>query len=162
MAKKKKEAKTNAARILDTLGISYELKTYEVDENDLSAVHVAASVGMPIEMVYKTLVCRGDKNGVVMAVIPGGGELDLKALAAASGNKRVEMVHLKEVFALTGYIRGGCSPLGPKKDYPVFLDESALSQDIIAVSAGKRGEQILLKPADLVTAAKATVTAISR
>ncbi|MBQ1417123.1 MAG: Cys-tRNA(Pro) deacylase [Selenomonas sp.] len=162
MAKKKKEAKTNAARILDTLGISYELKTYEVDENDLSAVHVAASVGMPIEMVYKTLVCRGDKNGVVMAVIPGGGELDLKALAAASGNKRVEMVHLKEVFALTGYIRGGCSPLGAKKDYPVFLDESALAQEIIAVSAGKRGEQILLKPADLVTAAKATVTAISR
>ena len=162
MAKKKKEAKTNAARILDTLGIGYELKTYEVDENDLSAVHVAASVGMPIEMVYKTLVCRGDKNGVVMAVIPGGGELDLKALAAASGNKRVEMVHLKEVFALTGYIRGGCSPLGAKKDYPVFLDESALSQDIIAVSAGKRGEQILLKPADLVTAAKAMVTAISR
>lgn len=162
MAKKKKEAKTNAARILDTLGIGYELKTYEVDENDLSAVHVAASVGMSIEMVYKTLVCRGDKNGVVMAVIPGGGELDLKALAAASGNKRVEMVHLKEVFALTGYIRGGCSPLGAKKDYPVFLDESALSQDIIAVSAGKRGEQILLKPADLVTAAKATVTAISR
>lgn len=162
MAKKKKEAKTNAARILDTLGIGYELKTYEVDENDLSAVHVAASVGMPIEMVYKTLVCRGDKNGVVMAVIPGGGELDLKALAAASGNKRVEMVHLKEVFALTGYIRGGCSPLGAKKDYPVFLDESALSQDIIAVSAGKRGEQILLKPADLVTAANATVTAISR
>lgn len=162
MAKKKKEAKTNAARILDTLGISYELKTYEVDENDLSAVHVAASVGMPIEMVYKTLVCRGDKNGVVMAVIPGGGELDLKALAAASGNKRVEMVHLKEVFALTGYIRGGCSPLGAKKDYPVFLDESALAQELIAVSAGKRGEQILLKPADLVTAAKATVTAISR
>ncbi|MBQ1808576.1 MAG: Cys-tRNA(Pro) deacylase [Selenomonas sp.] len=162
MAKKKKEAKTNAARILDTLGISYELKTYEVDENDLSAVHVAASVGMPIEMVYKTLVCRGDKNGVVMAVIPGGGELDLKALAAASGNKRVEMVHLKEVFALTGYIRGGCSPLGAKKDYPVFLDDSALAQEIIAVSAGKRGEQILLKPADLVTAAKATVTAISR
>ena len=162
MAKKKKEAKTNAARILDTLGISYELKTYEVDEDDLSAVHVAASVGMPIEMVYKTLVCRGDKNGVVMAVIPGGGELDLKALAAASGNKRVEMVHLKEVFALTGYIRGGCSPLGAKKDYPVFFDESALSQDIIAVSAGKRGEQILLKPADLVMAAKATVTAISR
>jgi len=97
-----------------------------------------------------------------MAVIPGGGELDLKALAAASGNKRVEMVHLKEVFALTGYIRGGCSPLGAKKDYPVFLDDSALAQEIIAVSAGKRGEQILLKPADLVTAAKATVTAISR
>ena len=162
MAKKKKEAKTNAARILDTLGISYELKTYEVDESDLSAVHVAESVGMPIEMVYKTLVCRGDKNGVLMAVIPGGGELDLKALAAASGNKRVEMVHLKEVFGLTGYIRGGCSPLGAKKDYPVYLDASAEQQKVIAISAGKRGEQIILKPADLITAAKATVAAVSR
>ena len=162
MAKKKKEAKTNAARILDTLGISYELKTYEVDENDLSAVHVAESVGMPIEMVYKTLVCRGDKNGVLMAVIPGGGELDLKALAAASGNKRVEMVHLKEVFGLTGYIRGGCSPLGAKKDYPVYLDASAKAQEVIAISAGKRGEQIILKPADLVQAAKATVVTVSR
>lgn len=162
MAKKKKEAKTNAARILDTLGISYELKTYEVDESDLSAVHVAESVGMPIEMVYKTLVCRGDKNGVLMAVIPGGGELDLKALAAASGNKRVEMVHLKEVFGLTGYIRGGCSPLGAKKDYPVYLDDSAQQQEVIAISAGKRGEQIILKPADLITAAKATLAAVSR
>ncbi|SFA75428.1 Cys-tRNA(Pro) deacylase [Selenomonas ruminantium] len=162
MAKKKKEAKTNAARILDTLGINYELKTYEVDENDLSAVHVAESVGMPIEMVYKTLVCRGDKNGVLMAVIPGGGELDLKALAAASGNKRVEMVHLKEVFGLTGYIRGGCSPLGAKKDYPVYLDASAEAQEVIAISAGKRGEQIILKPADLVQAAKATVVTVSR
>ena len=162
MAKKKKEAKTNAARILDTLGISYELKTYEVDESDLSAVHVAESVGMPIEMVYKTLVCRGDKNGVLMAVIPGGGELDLKALAAASGNKRVEMVHLKEVFGLTGYIRGGCSPLGAKKDYPVYLDASAEQQEVISISAGKRGEQIILKPADLITAAKATVAAVSR
>ena len=162
MAKKKKEAKTNAARILDTLGISYELKTYEVDESDLSAVHVAESVGMPIEMVYKTLVCRGDKNGVLMAVIPGGGELDLKALAAASGNKRVEMVHLKEVFGLTGYIRGGCSPLGAKKDYPVYLDASAEQQEVIAISAGKRGEQIILKPAELSTAAKATVAAVSR
>ena len=162
MAKKKKEAKTNAARILDTLGISYELKTYEVDESDLSAVHVAESVGMPIEMVYKTLVCRGDKNGVLMAVIPGGGELDLKALAAASGNKRVEMVHLKEVFGLTGYIRGGCSPLGAKKGYPVYLDASAEQQEVIAISAGKRGEQIILKPADLITAAKATVAAVSR
>ena len=162
MAKKKKEAKTNAARILDTLGISYELKTYEVDESDLSAVHVAESVGMPIEMVYKTLVCRGDKNGVLMAVIPGGGELDLKALAAASGNKRVEMVHLKEVFGLTGYIRGGCSPLGAKKDYPVYLDASAEQQEIIAISAGERGEQIILKPVDLITAAKASVVAVSR
>ena len=162
MSKKKKEQKTNAARILDTLEIEYELKTYEVDESDLSAVHVAASVGMPIEMVYKTLVCRGDKNGILMAVIPGGGELDMKALAAASGNKRVEMVHLKEVFGLTGYIRGGCSPLGAKKEYPVYLDDSANAQSVIAVSAGKRGEQILLAPADLVQAAKAVLARIAR
>jgi Cys-tRNA(Pro)/Cys-tRNA(Cys) deacylase len=162
MSKKKKEQKTNAARILDTLGIEYELKTYEVDESDLSAVHVAASVGMPIEMVYKTLVCRGDKNGILMAVIPGGGELDMKALAAASGNKRVEMVHLKEVFGLTGYIRGGCSPLGAKKEYPVYLDDSANAQSVIAVSAGKRGEQILLAPTDLVQAAKAVLARIAR
>ena len=162
MSKKKKEQKTNAARILDTLGIEYELKTYEVDESDLSAVHVAASVGMPIEMVYKTLVCRGDKNGILMAVIPGGGELDMKALAAASGNKRVEMVHLKEVFGLTGYIRGGCSPLGAKKEYPVYLDDSANAQSVIAVSAGKRGEQILLAPTDLVQAAKAVLARSAR
>ena len=162
MSKKKKEQKTNAARILDTLGIEYELKTYEVDESDLSAVHVAASVGMPIEMVYKTLVCRSDKNGILMAVIPGGGELDMKALAAASGNKRVEMVHLKEVFGLTGYIRGGCSPLGAKKEYPVYLDDSANAQSVIAVSAGKRGEQILLAPTDLVQAAKAVLARIAR
>ena len=160
MAKKKKEAKTNAARILDTLGISYELKTYEVDENDLSAVHVAESVGMPIEMVYKTLVCRGDKNGVLMAVIPGGGELDLKALAAASGNKRVEMVHLKEVFGLTGYIRGGCSPLGARKDYPVFMDETCRLFDRIAISAGLRGMQILAAPEDLVRATRAAVDSL--
>lgn len=162
MSKKKKEQKTNVARILDTLGIEYELKTYEVDESDLSAVHVAASVGMPIEMVYKTLVCRSDKNGILMAVIPGGGELDMKALAAASGNKRVEMVHLKEVFGLTGYIRGGCSPLGAKKEYPVYLDDSANAQSVIAVSAGKRGEQILLAPTDLVQAAKAVLARIAR
>ena len=159
---KKKQQKTNAARILDRLGIDYELKEYEVDESDLSAVHVAASVGMPIERVYKTLVARGDKNGIVMAVIQGDLELDLKALAAASGNKRVEMVHLKEVFALTGYIRGGCSPLGAKKDYPVYLDERAQAQETIAISAGKRGEQIILKPDDLVSATAATVALIAR
>lgn len=159
---KKKQVKTNAARILDTLGISYALKEYPVDEDDLSAVHVAASIGMPIEMVYKTLVARGDKTGVLMAVIPGGGELNLKALAAASGNKKVEMVHLKEVFALTGYVRGGCSPLGAKKEYPVYLDASAEAQETIAVSAGKRGEQLLLAPADLARAAKATIASVAR
>jgi len=159
---KKKQQKTNAARILDRLGITYDLKEYEVDESDLSAVHVAASVGMPIERVYKTLVARGDKNGIVMAVIQGDMELDLKALAAVSGNKRVEMVHLKEVFALTGYIRGGCSPLGAKKEYPVYLDERAMAQDSIAISAGKRGAQIILKPADLIAAASATIAEIAR
>ncbi|MBQ3972125.1 MAG: Cys-tRNA(Pro) deacylase [Selenomonadaceae bacterium] len=158
----KGKKKTNAARILDTLGISYEIKEYEVDEDDLSAVHVAQSVGMPIEMVFKTLVARGDKNGILMAVIPGAAELDLKALATASGNKRVEMVHLKEVFALTGYIRGGCSPLGAKKAYPVYLDRHAEAQTTIAVSAGKRGEQLLLAPADLVRATRATVAEIVR
>ena len=159
---KKKQQKTNAARILDRLGIDYELKDYEVDESDLSAVHVAASVGMPIEQVYKTLVVRGDRNGIMMAVIQGDLELDLKSLASASGNKRAEMVHLKEVFALTGYIRGGCSPLGAKKDYPVYLDERALEQDSIAISAGKRGEQIVLEPTDLVKAASATIANIAR
>lgn len=159
---KKKQQKTNAARILDRLGIAYELKEYEVDESDLSAVHVAASVGMPIEQVYKTLVARGDKTGILMAVIQGDLELDLKALAAASGNKRAEMVHLKEVFALTGYIRGGCSPLGAKKDYPVYLDERARSRESIAVSAGKRGEQIILAPADLLAATKGAVALIAR
>ena len=159
---KKKQQKTNAARILDRLGIDYELKDYEVDESDLSAVHVAASVGMPIEQVYKTLVVRGDRNGIMMAVIQGDLELDLKSLASASGNKRAEMVHLKEVFALTGYIRGGCSPLGAKKDYPVYLDERAMEQDSIAISAGKRGEQIILEPADLVKAASASIANIAR
>ena len=112
MAKKKSGAKTNAARILDGLGVPYELKEYPVDPDDLSAVHVAEMVGMPVEQVFKTLVARGDKTGVLMACIPGDGELDLKELAAVSGNKRVEMVHLNEVLGLTGYVRGGCSPLG--------------------------------------------------
>ena len=159
---KAKSNKTNACRILDSMKIAYTTKEYEVDESDLSAVHVAASVGMDVKMVFKTLVCRGDKNGVLMACIPGDGELDLKALAVVSGNKRVEMVALKEVLGLTGYIRGGCSPLGAKKNYPVYLDESSGNFDIIAISAGKRGEQILLNPDDLVTAVKATVANLIR
>ncbi|SEJ25470.1 Cys-tRNA(Pro)/Cys-tRNA(Cys) deacylase [Propionispira arboris] len=154
--------KTNAARILDTLKIKYEIKEYVVDINDLSAVHVASQVGMPVEKIFKTLVVRGDKNGVLMACIPGGGELDLKTLAVVSGNKKVEMVHLKEVQGLTGYIRGGCSPIGAKKEYPVFLDESAKKWDIIAISAGVRGAQFLLTPADLIRAVQAKVHRISR
>ncbi len=162
MAKKKSGAKTNAARILDGLGIAYELKEYPVDPNDLGAVHVAEMVGMPVEQVFKTLVARGDKTGVLMACIPGDGELDLKELAAVSGNKRVEMVHLNEVLGLTGYVRGGCSPLGAKKTYPVYLDVSAEKQSTISISAGKRGEQIVLAPADLIRAANATVAKLNR
>ena len=162
MAKKKSGAKTNAARILDGLGIPYELKEYPVDLDDLSAVHVAEMVGMPVEQVFKTLVARGDKTGVLMACIPGDGELDLKELAIVSGNKRVEMVHLNEVLGLTGYVRGGCSPLGAKKAYPVFLDASAEMQSTISISAGKRGEQIVLTPADLIRAANATVAKLNR
>ena len=159
---KKKAQKTNAARILDRLGIDYELLTYPVDENDLSANHVAEVTGIPPERIYKTLVVRGDRTGVFMAVIPGAGELDLKAAAAASGNKRAEMVHLKEVFELTGYVRGGCSPLGAKKSYPVYCDESMMQQEHICVSAGRRGEQLSLPPADLIRAAEAQTAHLAR
>jgi len=151
----KKIKKTNAARILDELHISYKLVTYPVDEEHLDAVHVAEEVGMPAEQVFKTLCVRGDKTGVLFAVIPGNGELDLKKLARVSGNKRCELVPLKEVLPLTGYIRGGCSPLGAKKDYPVFMDASCRDFDHIAISAGMRGMQILAAPEDLIKATKA-------
>ena len=157
-----KVKKTNAARILDNMKIHYEIKEYEVDLEDLSAVHVAASTGMDVRMVFKTLVCRGDKTGILMACIPGDGELDFKALAKLSGNKSVEMVALKEVLGLTGYVRGGCSPLGAKKNYPVFLDESCNQHPIIAISAGIRGQQLLLTPDDLQRAVKATVGQVVR
>ncbi len=157
----KKLKKTNAARILDGLGIGYEIKTYEVDESDLSAVHVAQVSGLDIDMIFKTLVARGDKTGVIMAVISGGAELDLKALAKASGNKSVEMIALKELFPLTGYVRGGCSPLGAKKAYPVYLDNRALTLEKISISAGLRGMQIVLAPQDLVKAVSATVAKLT-
>lgn len=157
-----KAKKTNAARILDRLKIPYEIKEYEVDLDDLSAVHVAATSGMDVKTVFKTLVCRGDKNGVLMACIPGDGELDLKALATVSGNKRVEMVHLKEVLGLTGYIRGGCSPLGAKKNYPVYINDSCHDYEKISVSAGIRGQQLILKPDDLIKAVNATSATIIR
>ena len=156
----KNNKKTNAARILDELHIAYTLKEYPVDEEHLDALHVAAEVGMPPEQVFKTLVVRGDKTGVVFAVIPGNGELDLKALARVSGNKRAELVHLKEVLPLTGYIRGGCSPLGAKKNYPVYLDETCVLWDEIAISAGQRGMQIIARPDDLVRATGAVVAAL--
>jgi Cys-tRNA(Pro)/Cys-tRNA(Cys) deacylase len=149
MAGEVRRNKTNAARMLDAAGINYELREYEVDESDLSAPHVAASVGLPPEQVFKTLVMRGDRNGVLLACIPGNAELDLKALAAASADKKVELVPLKEVLGLTGYIRGGVSPLGARKVYPLYLDETADLWDVIAVSAGVRGCQMLVAPGDL-------------
>ena len=156
----KKIKKTNAARILDELHINYELKTYPVDEERLDAVHVAKEVGMPPEQVFKTLCVRGDKTGILFAVIPGNGELDLKQLSRVSGNKRCELVHLKELLPLTGYIRGGCSPLGAKKDYPVVIDETCLLFEIIAISAGMRGMQILAAPEDLIRATQAVTGAL--
>lgn len=141
--------KTNAMRLLDKAGISYDVKTYLVDEADLSGTHVASAVGLPCESVFKTLVARGDKTGVLVFCVPVDKEIDLKRAARASGNKKVEMVQMKELLGLTGYIRGGCSPIGMKKKYPTFIDESCLGQAIIAVSAGVRGGQILLPPITL-------------
>jgi Cys-tRNA(Pro)/Cys-tRNA(Cys) deacylase len=154
--------KTNAARILDRLGIRYELRDYEVDLEDLSAESVARKVGMPLDQVWKTLVARGDRTGVLLAVIPGSGQLDLKGLARVSGDRRVETVALKEVQPLTGYVRGGVTALGGKKDYPVFVDETMELFDVVSVSAGVRGTQILLAPADYLRATGATVGAIAR
>ena len=153
----KHNKKTNAARKLDELKIEYKLVEYPVDEEHLDAIHVAQEVGMPPAQVFKTLCVRGDKNGVMFAVIPGDGELDLKALAKVSGNKRAELVALKVVLPLTGYIRGGCSPLGAKKNYPVYMDASSNNWPEIAISAGQRGMQIVAAPADLQKATNATV-----
>lgn len=154
-------AKTNAARLLDQLGISYELREYEVDPNDLAAESVAAKIGLPPEQVFKTLVARGDRNGVAMAVVPGDQELDLKALAAEAGEKKIELVPVKELQALTGYIRGGVTALAGKREYPVYVDETIELFDVISVSAGMRGLQILIKPADYLRAAKARVVALA-
>jgi Cys-tRNA(Pro)/Cys-tRNA(Cys) deacylase len=154
--------KTNAARILDALGISYELRDYEVDESDLSAEAVARKVGLPLEQVFKTLVARGDRNGVCLAVVPGDTQLDLKALAKLSGDRKVETVALKEVQPLTGYIRGGVTVLGCKKEYPAFVDETLELFELISISAGARGTQILLAPADYLKATKAKVGPIAR
>lgn len=153
--------KTNAARILDREAIRYELREYEVDESDLSAPHVAEEIGMPPEQVFKTLVARGDRTGVIMACIPANSELDLKSLAAASGNKKVDLVAVKEVLGLTGYIRGGVSPVGTKKPYPFYLDETADLWDVISVSAGVRGCQMLLRPDDLARVTSATLCPIA-
>jgi Cys-tRNA(Pro)/Cys-tRNA(Cys) deacylase len=154
--------KTNAARALDVLGIPYEVREYPVDPDDLGAEKVAEGVGLPLSQVFKTLVVRGDRRGVFLAVLAGDAELDLKALARLSGDRRVEMVHLKEVQPLTGYIRGGVTALACKKNYPVYADESIELHDRIAVSAGMRGAQLVLAPADYLRAAQAAVGAFAR
>ena len=138
--------KTNAVRQLESKKIPFELLEYEIDEELLSAEDAAAKTGIPEERTFKTLCCRGDKTGVMMVCVPAGRELDFKALAAASGNKSAELVHLKEVQGLTGYVRGGCSPLGTKKKYPVIIDDSAMTFDFITVNAGHRGLLFKLAP----------------
>ncbi len=157
-----RKTKTNAARLLDGLGIEYELRHYQFDPNDLSSDKVAAQIGLPHRQVYKTLVAKGDRHGALLAVLPGDAELDLKAVARLSDNRRVELAPLKEVQTLTGYIRGGVTALACKKDYPVFVEEEIILLDRISVSAGVRGTQIILSPDDYLAAVKATLGPIIR
>jgi len=158
--------KTNAARLLDQMGIQYDLRAYEVDPEDLAAETVAAKIGLPAEQVFKTLVARPsgskDRDGVVMAVIPGDQELDLKALAKAAGEKNIQLVPVKELQALTGYIRGGVTALAAKREYPVFVDETIELFDVISISAGMRGLQILIAPADYLRATKGMIGALGQ
>ena len=147
----KKTDKTNAARLLDKAGIAYKLIPYEVDENDLAVQHVADSLNQPIEQVFKTLVLHGDRTGHIVCVVPGNGEVDLKTLAKVSGNKKVEMILMKDLLGVTGYIRGGCSPIGMKKHFPTYIHTSATDFNVIYVSAGVRGLQIEIAPSDLIT-----------
>lgn len=155
-------AKTNAVRFLDTLGVPYELRQYEVDPDDLAAETVADKVGLPAEQVFKTLVARGDRTGVMLAVIPGSSLLDLKELARVSGDRKVETVSLKEVQPLTGYIRGAVTALGLRKPYPVFADETIELFDVISISAGVRGTQVIIAPADYLKAVPAKLAAIAK
>lgn len=155
-------SKTNACRILDSLGIPYRLSEYAVDPDDLSAENVAAKVGLPPAQVFKTLVVRGDRNGISVAAIPGNYELDFKALARLTGDRSIAMVPLKEVQSITGYIRGGVTALGMKKDFPVFADETIELWDEVCVSAGQRGLQIVIAPADYLRATAAGVGEIAR
>jgi Cys-tRNA(Pro)/Cys-tRNA(Cys) deacylase len=153
--------KTNAARLLDQMGIRYELREYEVDPEDLTAEAVAAKIGLPPGQLFKTLVAAGDRRGICMAVIPSDTELDVKALAAASGDRKIHLVPVKELQKLTGYIRGGVTALATKKAYPVYTDKSIERFDTISISAGVRGLQILLAPVDYLRVAKATLAAIA-
>lgn len=153
--------KTNAIRLLDEMGIDYELREYEVDPEDLTAETVAAKIGLSLEQVFKTLVARGDRQGVCFAVVPGNARLNLKALAKLTGDRKVETVPLKEVQPLTGYIRGGVTVLGARKAYPVFVDETIELFDVVSISAGMRGLQVLLSPAKYLQATSATLGGIA-
>jgi Cys-tRNA(Pro)/Cys-tRNA(Cys) deacylase len=155
-------AKTNAVRLLERLGVSLELRAYEVDPDDLAAETVAHKLGLPPEQVFKTLVARGDKHGVCLAVVPGNCELNLKTLARTTGDKKIDTVPLKEVEPLTGYVRGGVTALACKKSYPVFVDETAGLFDVISISAGVRGLQILLAPDDYIRVVDAKVASIAK
>jgi Cys-tRNA(Pro)/Cys-tRNA(Cys) deacylase len=155
-------AKTSAVRLLDQLKIRYELREYDVDPNDLAAESVAAKIGLPAEQVFKTLVARGERNRVCMAIIPGDQELNLKALAGASGDRKVELVAVKELQSLTGYIRGGVTALAAKRDFPVYVDETIQLFDVISISAGMCGLQILLSPVDYLKATKGTMADLSQ
>jgi Cys-tRNA(Pro)/Cys-tRNA(Cys) deacylase len=154
--------KTNAARQLDALGIEYEIREYVVDESDLTAENVARKVGMPAEQVFKTLVAKGDRNGVCFAVIPGDVQLDLKALARLSGDRKIDTVPLKDVQPLTGYIRGGVTALAAKKAYPVYVDETIELFDSISISAGIRGAQLILAPVDYLRVTQGTLGALTK
>ena len=154
--------KTNAMRLLERLGVPYELRDYEVSLDDLSAETVARKVGLPPEQVFKTLVARGDRTGVLLALVPGDSTVDLKALAHVAGDRRVELVPLKEVQPLTGSVRGGVTALACKKQYPAFVDETIELFDVISVSAGARGTQLLVSPADYLRATGARLGAIAR
>ena len=153
--------KTNAMRMLDAAKIKYEIKEYKVDENDLSGVHIAEQIGLPMAQVFKTLVARGDKTGPLVFCIPVTGEIDLKKAASITANKRIEMIHVKDLLALTGYIRGGVSPIGMKKKFPTYIDESCLSHEEITVSSGQRGAQLLLNTAALVKFTEAKPRALT-
>ena len=153
--------KTNVMRLLDAAKIPYRAAEYEVDENDLNGIHAAEGIGMPPEQIFKTLVAKGERGGYAVFCIPVCCELDLKKAAKAAHDKKIELIHVKDLLATTGYIRGGCSPLGAKKNYPVYLDASSSGWDEIAVSAGVRGMQIVLAPAGLQLATRAVVAPLT-
>lgn len=155
-----KEKKTNAARILDREGVEYELIPYVVDPDDLSAEHIAAQLGEPIEQVFKTLVLHGDKNGYFVCILAGDNEVDLKKAAKVSGNKKAEMIPMKELLPTTGYIRGGCTAIGMKKKFPVYVSQEITDFPYVYVSAGQRGLQFKIRPQDLLRVAEATAADI--